>query len=141
MDVRVWTPAMVGKVDDGRVCMGVQVMDAGRLTDGRGRSVDFTNALVILTSNIGADYLTSDSDPGVSESARAAVMREVRARLRPEFLNRLDDVVIFHRLTEDQLRVIVKLLLEELARPLAERAVRVSAEPDAVDQVCDRPRG
>jgi ATP-dependent Clp protease ATP-binding subunit ClpB len=97
----------------------LQVLDDGRLTDGQGRTVDFRNAILILTSNLGSSAL---ADPTLTdEQRRDAVMAVVRAQLKPEFLNRLDDIVVFHALTTDDLRSIVDIQLDALRRRLAER--------------------
>jgi ATP-dependent Clp protease ATP-binding subunit ClpB len=97
----------------------LQVLDDGRLTDGQGRTVDFRNAILILTSNLGSSAL---GDPTLTdEQRRDAVMAVVRSQLKPEFLNRLDDIVVFHALTTDDLRSIVDIQLDSLRRRLAER--------------------
>ncbi|GAA1367097.1 ATP-dependent chaperone ClpB [Catellatospora chokoriensis] len=97
----------------------LQVLDDGRLTDGQGRTVDFRNAILILTSNLGSHALT---DPALNEQQRAdAVMAMVRTHFKPEFLNRLDDIVVFHALTPDELTHIVDIQLGRLRRRLADR--------------------
>ncbi|MEU8078101.1 ATP-dependent chaperone ClpB [Catellatospora citrea] len=97
----------------------LQVLDDGRLTDGQGRTVDFRNAILILTSNLGSHALT---DPTLNEQQRAdAVMAMVRTHFKPEFLNRLDDIVVFHALTPDELTHIVDIQLGRLRRRLADR--------------------
>jgi ATP-dependent Clp protease ATP-binding subunit ClpB len=107
----------------------LQVLDDGRLTDGQGRVVDFTNALVILTSNLGSNYLV---DPSLSGDARReSVMSVVRATFKPEFLNRLDDVVLFEALTESDLAAIVTLQVELLASRLRDRRISLSVSPEA----------
>lgn len=93
----------------------LQVLDDGRLTDGKGRVVDFTNTVIFLTSNTGSRHLLTQK---VTDQVRAEVMKEVRDHFRPEFLNRLDDIVIFQQLTMDQLREVARLLLNDLAAPL-----------------------
>jgi len=102
----------------------LQVLDDGRLTDGQGRVVDFTNALLILTSNLGSMYLV---DPELDDGAkRDKVMSIVRSTFKPEFLNRLDDVVLFDALTEAELATIVGLQVELLALRLADRRITLS---------------
>ncbi|GAA2350725.1 chaperone protein ClpB [Catellatospora methionotrophica] len=97
----------------------LQVLDDGRLTDGQGRTVDFRNAILILTSNLGSHALT---DPTLNEQQRSdAVMAMVRSHFKPEFLNRLDDIVVFHALTQDELTHIVDIQLGRLRRRLADR--------------------
>ena len=107
----------------------LQVLDDGRLTDGQGRVVDFSNAIVILTSNLGSHYLV---DPDLAPDAkREGVMAVVRATFKPEFLNRLDDVVLFDALSEADLASIVTLQVELLADRLRDRRISLSVTPDA----------
>ncbi|WP_433331587.1 ATP-dependent chaperone ClpB [Spirillospora sp. CA-294931] len=102
----------------------LQVLDDGRLTDGQGRTVDFRNTILILTSNIGSQFLV---DPALENGAkREAVMNSVRAQFKPEFLNRLDDVILFDALTTDELTRIVDLQVERLARRLADRQLELT---------------
>jgi ATP-dependent Clp protease ATP-binding subunit ClpB len=97
----------------------LQVLDDGRLTDGQGRTVDFRNTILILTSNLGSMVI---ADPTLSEDQRReAVLAVVRGHFKPEFLNRLDDVVVFHALTGPDLRAIVDIQLDALRRRLADR--------------------
>jgi ATP-dependent Clp protease ATP-binding subunit ClpB len=97
----------------------LQVLDDGRLTDGQGRRVDFRNTILILTSNLGTQAL---ADPTATEAQRRdAVMTVVRSHFKPEFLNRLDDIVVFHALDVEQLKSIVDIQLAALGRRLAER--------------------
>jgi ATP-dependent Clp protease ATP-binding subunit ClpB len=109
----------------------LQVLDDGRLTDGQGRVVDFTNTILILTSNLGSLYLvdTSLSD----DEKRESVMAIVRATFKPEFLNRLDDTVLFDALTEDELATIVGLQVDLLGRRLADRRITLSVTDAASD--------
>jgi ATP-dependent Clp protease ATP-binding subunit ClpB len=107
----------------------LQVLDDGRLTDGQGRVVDFTNALLILTSNLGSTYLV---DPELDTATkRERVMGVVRSTFKPEFLNRLDDVVLFDALSEDELATIVQLQVGLLARRLAARRIGLDVTSDA----------
>jgi len=101
----------------------LQVLDDGRITDSQGRTVDFRNTVVIMTSNIGAEHLLAGSGADISETDRAEVMTALRAHFRPEFLNRIDDIVMFHRLTLPQLERIVDLQFDELRQRLAERRI------------------
>jgi ATP-dependent Clp protease ATP-binding subunit ClpB len=98
----------------------LQILDDGRLTDGQGRTVDFKNTVIIMTSNIGSQYLT-DLGIGDEEALQARVMEAMRAHFRPEFLNRVDDIVIFHSLSAAQIKQIVDIQLELLRKRLAER--------------------
>jgi len=109
----------------------LQVLDDGRLTDGQGRTVDFRNAILILTSNLGSMFLV---DPSLDDAAkRDAVMGVVRASFKPEFLNRLDDVVMFDALGTEQLTYIVDLQLHALQSRLADRRLALSVTPAAKD--------
>jgi ATP-dependent Clp protease ATP-binding subunit ClpC len=112
----------------------LQVMDDGRLTDGHGRTVDFKNTVVIMTSNAGADIIKREGQLGFAtpkdkaatqkqsyEDMKKKVLTELQKRFRPEFLNRLDDIIVFHQLTEEQLRSIVELMVRDLKGRLAER--------------------
>src|SRR5437588_8060971 len=105
----------------------LQIMDDGRLTDGKGRTVDFKNAVIIMTSNIGASYLQSirpESRDDFSEASEK-VMEAMRAHFKPEFLNRVDDIIIFNPLGKEQLTKIVELRLEDLRRLLADRNISI----------------
>ena len=107
----------------------LQVLDDGRLTDGQGRTVDFRNAILILTSNLGSQFLV---DPALDEEAkRDAVMAVVRATFKPEFLNRLDDVIVFDALATEELAEIVDLQVARLAKRLADRRLTLDVTPAA----------
>ena len=106
----------------------LQVLDDGRLTDGHGRTVDFRNTLIILTSNLGSDYLAALADGEDVESARDQVMEVVRAAFRPEFLNRLDEVILFHRLSRGDMTDIVDIQLRSLQALLEERKIMLEIE-------------
>ena len=99
----------------------LQVLDDGRLTDGQGRTVDFRNTLIVLTSNLGADILAAQPEDQDSGAVRAEVMAVVRASFRPEFLNRLDEILLFHRLSRAHMAGIVDIQLERLRKLLADR--------------------
>ncbi len=101
----------------------LQVLDDGRLTDGQGRTVDFKNTLIILTSNIGAEYLVAVKDGGDMEQAREYVLAEVRTKFRPEFLNRLDEIIVFHRLQRNEMGRIVDIQMTRLQKLLADRKI------------------
>jgi ATP-dependent Clp protease ATP-binding subunit ClpB len=105
----------------------LQVMDDGRLTDSKGRTVDFKNTVLIMTSNLGAAMLTGDAlkTEHDFEMARESVMRVLREHFRPEFLNRVDDIVIFRSLGSAQLSQILELRLDELRRLLADRQISI----------------
>nr|MBA2467923.1 ATP-dependent chaperone ClpB [Chloroflexia bacterium] len=100
----------------------LQVLDDGRLTDGQGRTVDFRNTVIIMTSNLGSSYIIA-SDPARDAEMRAQVMEALRANFRPEFLNRIDETIIFKSLSKDQIADIVEIQLAEVARRLADRDI------------------
>jgi ATP-dependent Clp protease ATP-binding subunit ClpB len=109
----------------------LQVLDDGRLTDGQGRTVDFRNTILILTSNLGSQYI---ADPSLDETAkRDAVMTVVRSTFKPEFLNRLDDVILFDALSTEELTEIVELQVARLARRLADRRLMLTVTPAACE--------
>ena len=112
----------------------LQVLDDGRLTDGQGRTVDFTNAVLIMTSNLGSELI----DPDLSESTISErVMNVVRAQVRPEFLNRIDDIVVFQRLDRSDLRRIVELQIGGLCDRLAARSMTLHVDDDAADHLVE----
>lgn len=114
----------------------LQVLDDGRLTDGQGRTVDFRNTIVILTSNLGAHFL---QDPSLDDSAkREAVMSAVRAAFKPEFVNRLDDIVMFDSLSREELRRIVGLQVASLAARLKDRRITLEVSDAAKDLLAER---
>jgi ATP-dependent Clp protease ATP-binding subunit ClpB len=106
----------------------LQVLDDGRLTDGQGRTVDFRNTLIVLTSNLGSETLASLPDGADIEEARPAVMEAVRGAFRPEFLNRLDEVLLFRRLSRDDMKGIVEIQLERLKALLADRKIALEID-------------
>jgi ATP-dependent Clp protease ATP-binding subunit ClpB len=109
----------------------LQVLDDGRLTDGQGRTVDFRNTLIVLTSNLGSEALASLPEGADVERARAAVMEAVRAAFRPEFLNRLDEILLFRRLSRDDMKGIVEIQLERLRKLLADRKIILEVDAAA----------
>jgi ATP-dependent Clp protease ATP-binding subunit ClpB len=115
----------------------LQILDDGRATDSHGRTVSFKNAVIIMTSNIGAPFLMEGITPDgtIRESARDAVMAELRTHFRPEFLNRVDDIVLFKPLKLEEIKSIVKLLLERLKGRLAERRIEMAITPAALDLI------
>jgi len=108
----------------------LQILDDGRLTDGHGRTVDFKNTIVIMTSNLGSQYLAEISD---EKLMRERVMEALRLHFKPEFLNRVDDIIIFHRLSQEQLREIVSLQMARLRKLLAERQINLELSDKARD--------
>ncbi|MGY5805821.1 ATP-dependent chaperone ClpB [Rhizobium sp. LEGMi12c] len=109
----------------------LQVLDDGRLTDGQGRTVDFRNTMIIMTSNLGAEYLTQLKDGDDSDLVREQVMDVVRSHFRPEFLNRVDEIILFHRLKRDEMGAIVDIQLERLLKLLSERKITLELDEDA----------
>jgi ATP-dependent Clp protease ATP-binding subunit ClpB len=111
----------------------LQVLDDGRLTDAQGRTVDFRNAVIIMTSNIGSEYLVGDatSDGEIKPDARERVLAEMRLHFRPEFLNRLDDIVLFKPLSQGEIEHIVDLMLNDLRARLSERQMKLEITADA----------
>ena len=111
----------------------LQVLDDGRITDSQGRTVDFKNTILIMTSNIGSQYLLDgiQDDGSISEEARNLVMQDLRAHFRPEFLNRLDEIIMFKPLTKDNIGHIVDLLLKGLNKRLADQELTVELSPAA----------
>lgn len=117
----------------------LQVLDDGRITDSQGRTVDFKNTIIILTSNLGSQELLNGIQPdgSISDSAREAVEAELRKSFRPEFLNRLDEIIMFHPLTKDNIGHIVGLLMRRLNDRLAERELKVELTPEAKQYIID----
>ena len=112
----------------------LQVLDDGRLTDSQGRTVDFRNTVIIMTSNIGSEYLLDGVTPSgdIAESARDRVMAEMRVRFRPEFLNRVDEIVLFKPLTEVEIEQIVELMFSDLRTRLADRQIMLEISEPAL---------
>jgi ATP-dependent Clp protease ATP-binding subunit ClpB len=106
----------------------LQVLDDGRLTDGQGRTVDFKNTVIILTSNLGTEFLSAE---GNEAQGRAQVMAAVRAHFRPEFLNRLDEIILFHRLTRANMDRIVDIQIARLSKLLADRKISIALDEKA----------
>jgi ATP-dependent Clp protease ATP-binding subunit ClpB len=114
----------------------LQVLDDGRLTDGQGRTVDFRNTILILTSNLGSQYLV---DPSLSPADREALVQAaVRQAFKPEFVNRLDDIVVFQSLTQEDLSQIVSLYIDRLVRRLEQRRLSRAVTPDARAWLAER---
>jgi ATP-dependent Clp protease ATP-binding subunit ClpB len=110
----------------------LQVLDDGRLTDSQGRTVDFKNTVIILTSNIGSQYYGDPLSETDFAEVKARVLDEVRSYLRPEFINRLDDIVVFHQLRVEHIKEIVAIQLESVRRRLADRRVELRMTDEAV---------
>ena len=109
----------------------LQLLDDGRLTDGKGKVVDFKNTIVIMTSNIGSEIILED--PQLSDTTKEAVLDEMKHRFKPEFLNRIDDIIIFKSLGKDSVKNIIKLILEDINRKLKEQFVKVEFTDKSLD--------
>ncbi len=109
----------------------LQVLDDGRLTDGQGRTVDFRNTLIIMTSNLGSEYLVNQPEGEDSDAVREQVMNVVRAHFRPEFLNRVDEIILFHRLKREHMGKIVDIQMHRLQKLLAERKITLALDDKA----------
>ncbi|PZR68257.1 MAG: ATP-dependent chaperone ClpB [Solirubrobacterales bacterium] len=114
----------------------LQILDDGRLTDGQGRTIDFKNTVIIMTSNIGSSAISDLA--GNQDAVRARVMEDMRQHFRPEFLNRIDDVVVFHKLSRDEIKQIVELLLRRIRATLAERDLQLDLSEDAKDLLVEK---
>ena len=115
----------------------LQVLDDGRLTDGQGRTVDFRNTLIVLTSNLGSEYLATLPESATVDAVRAQVMETVRATFRPEFLNRLDEILLFRRLSREDMVGIVDIQLRQLQKLLDERKVSLQIDAEAKKWLAD----
>jgi ATP-dependent Clp protease ATP-binding subunit ClpB len=104
----------------------LQLLDDGRLTDGKGRTIDFKNTVVIMTSNLGSAYLAELGDRGIDEGVRREVMDALRAHFRPEFINRIDEIIVFHPLSREQMKTIIDIQVKSLLRRLEERKIFVT---------------
>jgi ATP-dependent Clp protease ATP-binding subunit ClpB len=109
----------------------LQVLDDGRLTDGQGRTVDFKNTLIVMTSNIGSEFLANQKEGEDSEAVRPYVMAELRSKFRPEFLNRIDEIILFHRLKRDQMAAIVDIQMGRLQKLLVDRKLALELDEGA----------
>ena len=116
----------------------LQVLDDGRLTDGQGRTVDFKNTIIIMTSNLGAEYLTNLPEGTDTDAVRDQVMDVVKASFRPEFLNRVDEILLFHRLQRSEMGAIVDIQMKRLVSLLAERKIVLDLEPDAREWLAEK---
>jgi ATP-dependent Clp protease ATP-binding subunit ClpC len=126
----------------------LQILEDGRLTDSQGRTVDFRHAIVIMTSNIGAQeiarntplgFAVSDDETGITyDDMKNRIMGELKKVFRPEFLNRIDDVIVFHKLQKDEIKTIVELLLRRIRESLAERGLQLDLTEDAKDLLVEK---
>jgi ATP-dependent Clp protease ATP-binding subunit ClpB len=116
----------------------LQVLDDGRLTDGQGRTVDFRNTLIVMTSNLGAEHLVNQPEGQDSDAVRDLVMAEVRANFRPEFLNRVDEIILFHRLKRENMGSIVDIQMKRLGKLLEERKIDLKLDAKARDWLAEK---
>jgi len=116
----------------------LQVLDDGRLTDGQGTVVDFRNTLIIMTSNLGAEALVNLPEEAEAEEARSFVLEAVRRHFKPEFLNRIDDLVLFKRLSRAQMGAITRIQLKGLEKLLRERDMSLSSDEEAIHYLAEQ---
>lgn len=115
----------------------LQVLDDGRLTDGQGRTVDFRNTIIVLTSNIGSQYLAEAKGNEIDKKLREAIMGDVRQAFRPEFLNRLDEIIFFKRLSADNMHAIVAIQVARLAERLGDKHIKLDLDKAALDWLAE----
>jgi len=116
----------------------LQVLDDGRLTDGQGHTVDFRNTLIVMTSNLGAEYLVAQPEGQDTDAVKDQVMAVVRASFRPQFLNRLDEIILFHRLKKADMGRIVDIQMTRLQKLLEDRKIVLVLEPSARDWLAEK---
>jgi ATP-dependent Clp protease ATP-binding subunit ClpB len=116
----------------------LQVLDDGRLTDGQGHTVDFRNTLIVMTSNLGAEYLVAQPEGEDTDKVRDQVMAEVRAHFRPEFLNRIDEIILFHRLRREHMSHIVDIQIAHLQKLLEDRKIAITLDAKARDWLAEK---
>jgi ATP-dependent Clp protease ATP-binding subunit ClpB len=116
----------------------LQVLDDGRLTDGQGHTVDFRNTLIVMTSNLGSEYLANQPEGQDTDAVRDQVMAVVRANFRPEFLNRIDEIILFHRLKRSEMSKIVDIQMGRLRKLLEDRKITIVLEPSAREWLADK---
>jgi ATP-dependent Clp protease ATP-binding subunit ClpB len=116
----------------------LQVLDDGRLTDGQGRTVDFRNTLIVMTSNLGSEFLVNLTEDQDVDLVRDEVMGIVRGHFRPEFLNRVDEIILFHRLRRQDMGRIVEIQLTRLERLLTDRKIALDLDKEAVEWLAEK---
>jgi ATP-dependent Clp protease ATP-binding subunit ClpB len=116
----------------------LQVLDDGRLTDGQGHTVDFRNTLIVMTSNLGSQFLVEQPEGEDTDAVKDQVMAIVRASFRPEFLNRVDEIILFHRLKRNEMSKIVDIQLARLGKLLEDRKIIIELEPSAREWLADK---
>jgi ATP-dependent Clp protease ATP-binding subunit ClpB len=116
----------------------LQVLDDGRLTDGQGRTVDFRNTLIVMTSNLGAEFLVNQPEGQDSDAVKDQVMAVVRSSFRPEFLNRVDEIILFHRLKRGDMGRIVDIQVDRLQKLLADRKISIALDASAREWLAEK---
>jgi len=116
----------------------LQVLDDGRLTDGQGHTVDFRNTLIVMTSNLGADFLVNQPEGQDTDAVKDQVMAVVRSAFRPEFLNRIDEIILFHRLKRSEMTKIVDIQMRRLSKLLEDRKIEIKLEPAAREWLAEK---
>jgi ATP-dependent Clp protease ATP-binding subunit ClpB len=116
----------------------LQVLDDGRLTDGQGRTVDFRNTLTVMTSNLGSEFLVNLTEDQDVDLVRDEVMTIVRGHFRPEFLNRVDEIILFHRLRRQDMGRIVEIQLKRLEKLLVDRKIALDLDKDAIEWLAEK---
>jgi ATP-dependent Clp protease ATP-binding subunit ClpB len=116
----------------------LQVLDDGRLTDGQGYTVDFRNTLIVMTSNLGSDFLVNQPEGQDTDAVKDQVMAVVRATFRPEFLNRIDEIILFHRLKKSEMGRIVDIQIARLQKLLDDRKIVIALDPSARDWLAEK---
>jgi ATP-dependent Clp protease ATP-binding subunit ClpB len=116
----------------------LQILDDGRLTDGQGRTVDFRNTVLIMTSNVGSQHIIELSEERSRDEIERRVMEALRAQFKPEFLNRVDDVILYHQLKRDQIGRIVEIQLERVKKLLAERRIELELSDEAKELLAEK---
>jgi ATP-dependent Clp protease ATP-binding subunit ClpB len=116
----------------------LQVLDDGRLTDGQGHTVDFRNTLIVMTSNLGADFLVNQPEGQDTDAVRDQVMGVVRAAFRPEFLNRIDEIILFHRLKKSEMTRIVDIQMTRLQKLLDDRKITITLDAGAREWLAEK---
>jgi ATP-dependent Clp protease ATP-binding subunit ClpB len=114
------------------------VLDDGRLTDGQGRTVDFRNTLIVMTSNLGSEFLVNLTEDQDVDLVRDEVMTIVRGHFRPEFLNRVDEIILFHRLRRQDMGQIVEIQLKRLEKLLVDRKIALDLDKDAIEWLAEK---
>jgi len=114
------------------------VLDDGRLTDGQGHTVDFRNTLIVMTSNLGSQFLVDQPEGEDTDAVKEQVMAVVRASFRPEFLNRVDEIILFHRLKRSEMTKIVDIQMARLRKLLEDRKIEIVLEPKAREWLADK---